>query len=77
MLCLCREAVDQSGEKSCTVTKTRRSVSEIVAVLPVALPGLTNYDDSSDSISSSSDSEPDFQLATKHAVIIRQQNAHS
>lgn len=56
----------------------KNSVAKVVAVLPVALPGLSSYSDSSDSLSSSSDSEPDFSLSARNhvAVIVKQHEAH-
>ncbi|XP_045193730.1 PSME3-interacting protein-like [Mercenaria mercenaria] len=49
-------------------------LARVIGVLPRALPGLTEYDDSSDSVSSSSDSEADFSLSGKNSiVVIRQQ----
>jgi len=43
--------------------------------MPVALAGLTQYEDSSDSISSSSDSECDFSISGRSVAMnaVRQQ----
>ena len=64
----------QKTEEKASDSKVNSSSSpqlaRVIGVLPRALPGLTNYDDSSDSASSSSDSEADFSLSGRNSVIL-------
>lgn len=50
------------------VATSKVPISKVIAVRPAALPYMQQYEDSSDSISSSSDSEPEFSLAARPSV---------
>lgn len=69
------ESSSSSMDKKSQKTSQSNQLARVIGVLPRALPGLTEYDDSSDSVSSSSDSEIDFSLSSRNhvATIIRQQ----
>ncbi|KAL4234177.1 hypothetical protein ACF0H5_005830 [Mactra antiquata] len=85
------EDTDLNNETSNTETNTESSamdskaavsnhssqLSKVIGVLPASLPGLTNYDDSSDSISTSDDSDTEFTLAGRNTVIVKQVASHS
>lgn len=43
-------------------------IAKVIAIRPSALPFISQYEDSSDSMSSSSDSEPDFSLSARNSV---------
>ncbi|KAH3772069.1 PSME3-interacting protein-like [Dreissena polymorpha] len=72
---LSQHAAVQNGEHASNRRSPSDCVARVVAVLPAALPGITDYDDSSDSLSSSSDSDVDFTLFPRTAALagVRQQ----
>lgn len=51
-------------------TSASSQLARVIGVRPRALAGLTEYADSSDSESSSSDSEPDFSLNGRNNVVL-------
>ncbi|XP_052819017.1 PSME3-interacting protein-like [Mya arenaria] len=62
-------SLSSSPKPQPVVTSKNGGVAKVVAVLPVALAGLTDYADSSDSLSSSSDSEEDFSLSGRNIAM--------